>query len=30
MRYDANIGVAFGTSTPSTYELRFIANHYRL
>ena len=28
MRYDANIGVAFGTSTPSTYELRFIANHF--
>jgi len=28
MRYDANIGVAFGTSTPSTYELRFIGNHF--
>ena len=26
MRYDANIGVLFGTSTPSTYELRFIGN----
>lgn len=26
MRYDANIGVLFGTSTPSTYELRFIGS----
>mgnify|MGYP002136660744 CR=1 FL=1 len=26
MRYDANIGVAFGTSTPSSYELRFIGS----
>ena len=28
MRYDANIGVAFGTSTPSSYELRFLATHF--
>ena len=28
MRYDANIGVACGTSTPSSYELRFIGNHF--
>ncbi len=26
MRYDANVGVAFGTSTPSSYELRFIGS----
>ena len=28
MRYDANIGVVFGTSTPSSYGLRFLANAY--
>ena len=28
LRYDANIGVVFGTATPSSYELRFIGNHF--
>jgi opacity protein-like surface antigen len=28
MRYDANIGVAWGTSSPSSYELRFLATHF--
>ena len=28
MFYNANIGVVWGTSTPSSYELRFLGNHY--
>jgi hypothetical protein len=27
-RYDANVGVLWGTSTPSTYELRFLGTHF--
>ena len=28
MRYDANVGVVWGTSTPSSYGLRLIANRF--
>jgi hypothetical protein len=28
MFYNANIGVTWGTSSPSSYELRFLGNHY--
>ena len=30
MRYDANVGVTWGTSTPSSYGLRLLATHFDL